>query len=331
MRFLSFNACPQRMISGLGLISFAVIFQLASVPFSLSGQSGSKDTGEVKVAAVQVSGHYKTPTPELKKDPVETAIKYIHRAGRDSAQLVVFPEYYLGRISIPGEATKALSKAVAQNQIYAIIGGWEVFDDGTFANVAILFERDGSIAGKYYKTHAAVDSYCESEPAYSTPPEGHDKDWFIQNDPEWIMKRGASFPVFDLDFGKIGIFICYDGWFPEPPRILSLKGAEILVWMNGRGGPVEDFIVKTIMFQNCVSMICTNQAKGWGTMIAEYPATIKQYCDESREAYITGKINLKRLRLARRDNRNFQQRRPGIYQELLKHHPVWENDQNPGE
>jgi len=50
----------------------------------------------------------------------------------------------------------------------------------------------------------------------------------------WVMKRGDDFPVFDLDFGRVGILTCYDGWFPETFRILSLKGAEILVWINGR-------------------------------------------------------------------------------------------------
>jgi predicted amidohydrolase len=82
------------------------------------------------------------------------------------------------------------------------------------------------------------------------------------------------------------------------------------------------------MFRNCVSMICTNQAYGRGTMIAEWPNTISHYCSEKKEDYITGIINLKRLRIARRDNRNFQQRRPEIYKEILNHYPIWENYRN---
>ena len=131
------------------------------------------------------------------------------------------------------------------------------------------------------------------------------------------MKKGEEFPVFDLDFGKIGIMTCYDGWFPEPFRILSLKGAEILVWANSRFGSVEDHFVKTAMWQQTVSMICTNQAYGSGTMIADWPDIIKASCPETGEQYITATLDLKRLRHARAYNRNAQQRRPEIYQDIL--------------
>jgi predicted amidohydrolase len=294
------------------------IFILLFTGFSsfISGQSVKGRPDRVKVAAVQVSGYDKTVTPGLKIDVVGKAISYIERAARDTASLVVFPEYYLGRISIPGKETRALAKAAARNHIYVIIGSWEVFDDSSFANAALLFGRDGEILGKYYKTHAAVDTY-EGDPPYSSPPKGHDRDWFLQNDPEWIMKKGQEFPVFDLDFARIGILTCYDGWFPEPFRILSLKGAEILVWVNGRFSAVEDYIVLTAMHQNTVSMICTNQAYGKGTMIAEYPQNIKASCPESGEQYITATLNLKDLRYARQHDRNAQQRRPDIYQEIL--------------
>ncbi len=297
-----------------------VILLFIVTPCRLTGQSIGELPDFVKVAAVQVSGYDKIFMPELKIDAVGKAVSYIDRAAKDSVQLVVFPEYYLGRISIPGKETEALSKAVARNHIYVIIGSWEVFNDGTFANAALLFGRDGKIIGKYYKTHAAVDSY-EGDPAYSSPPKGHNQDWFLKNDPEWIMKKGQEFPVFDLDFASIGILTCYDGWFSEPFRILSLKGAEILVWINGRLGAVESYIVLTAMHQNTVSMICTNQAYGKGTMIAEYGANIKAYCSEAKEDYITATLNLKCLRYARKYNRNAQQRRPDIYQEILMEVP----------
>jgi predicted amidohydrolase len=300
---------------------FLLVFLIfTETPGRLAGQSRGERPDYVKVAAVQVSGYDKVFVPDLKIDALGKAISYIDRAAHDSAQLVVFPEYYLGRISIPGKETDALSEAVARNHIYLIVGSWEVFNDGTFANAALLFGRDGKIIGKYYKTHAAVDSY-EGEPAYGNPPGGHDNDWFLKNDPEWIMKKGQEFPVFNLDFGTIGILTCYDGWFSEPFRILSLKGAEILVWINGRHGAIEDYIVLAAMHQNTVSMICTNQAYGKGTMIAEYGTNIKALCSEAKEDYITATLNLKSLRNARRYNRNAQQRRPDIYQEILMEVP----------
>ena len=108
-------------------------------------------------------------------------------------------------------------------------------------------------------------------------------------------------PVFDFDFGKVGIMTCYDGWFPEPARILSLRGAELIVWINGRGGSVEDFIMKSTMFQSHVAMIAANQAYGSGTMIGDWPTRIIARCPDKTEAYITGMIDLARIRHAESD------------------------------
>ncbi len=180
-----------------------------------------------------------------------------------------------------------------------IVGCWEVFADETFANTALVFDRGGEIIGKYRKTHGAIDHYDEANPAWTRPPTGKSRDWMIRNDPEWIMEAGQNLPVFEFDFGKVGILTCYDGWFPEPARVMSLNGAELLVWINGRGGSVEDFIVKSTMFQSHVAMITANQAYGSGTMIgdcAKRPAQILARCPDKQESYISAVINLKQIR-----------------------------------
>ncbi len=269
----------------------------------------------VKVAAVQISGYDKGDVPRDGYDPTDDLVPYIDRAGKDGVQLVVFPEYVLGRIPVPGSATNKIAAAAARQRIYVIVGCWEVHGDDSYANTALLFGRNGKIIGKYHKTHAAVDHY-EGDPPYSSPPSGKDRMWFIKNDPEWTMEKGMSLPVFDLDFGKVGIMTCYDGWFPEPPRILSLKGAEVLVWINGRGGKVEDFIVKSVMFQSHVAMITTNQAYGSGTMIADHPSRIVAQAADRTESYISGTLDLKRIRQRRSHSRNFQQRRAELYEPL---------------
>jgi len=279
-------------------------------------QESDQPPRTVKVAAVQICGYDKGDVPKDGYDPTEAMIPYIDKASKDGAQLVVFPEYILGRIQVPGAETKKISEAAAANHIYVIIGCWEVYDNGTFANTALIFDRNGEIAGKYHKTHSAVDKY-EGDPPWSRPPSGKDTDWFIRNDPEWIMQKGDDLPVFDLDFGKVGVLTCYDGWFPESFRVLSLKGAEILVWINGRGGTVEEFIVKSVTFQSHVAMICTNQAYGGGTLIADWPTRIVARCPDRKEAYITETINLEQVRKARKFSRNFQQRRPDLYGELV--------------
>lgn len=271
----------------------------------------------VKVAAVQITGYTKCFLSRADYDPTEVVIDYTKRAAADGAQLVVFPEYHLGRIQVPSPVTERISRAAAEHAVYVIIGCWELLADEQFANAALLFGRDGRIVGKYYKTHAAVDQY-QGEPPYSRPPAGRDRQWLIENDPEWIMQRGDDFPVFDLDFGKVGIATCYDGYFPETFRALALNGAEIVVWINGRHGRIQDFMVRTAMFRNEVCMICTNQAYGAGTMIAQWPTSILAECPEASEDYIVATLDLGRVRAARARSRNAQQRRPEIYGAITK-------------
>ncbi len=305
----------RRITNTIGTLAIVVLLNAAAGLHACAEQPQPVERDLVKVAAVQISGYDKGELPRDNYDPTAALVPYINRAGADGAQLVVFPEYVLGHVPVPGPTTKKISAAAAANRIYVIVGCWEVFDDGKFANTALLFDRAGKIAGKYHKTHAAIDHF-EGAPAWSKPPSGKSRDWFLRNDPEWIMEKGRELPVFKLDFGSVGIMTCYDGWFPEPARVLSLKGAELIVWINGRGGSVEDFIIKSIIFQSHVSMISANQAYGGGTMIGDWPARILARCPNKTEAYILATINLKRIRTVRAGSRNFQQRRPDLYDVL---------------
>jgi len=300
-----------------------IVFSVAFVCWSHVA-CGAEPTGlpaRVKIAAVQMRGYDKGDLPRPGFDPSGTVIKYIERAGRDHARLVVFPEYILGRITVPGPVTERLGKAANANHLYVIVGCWEVREDGSFANAALLFNPAGELQGRYYKTHAAVDHY-EGEPPWSRPPEGKSRNWFLRNDPEWIMERGHDLPVFELGFGTIGILTCYDGWFSEPFRVLSLKGAELIVWINGRRGSVEDFIVKAEMFRNEVAMVCANQAYGGGTMIGQWPAQILAASREKQESYIVATVDLARVRQTRAHSRNRTQRRPDLYGPICTPLPV---------
>ncbi|WP_182864740.1 carbon-nitrogen hydrolase family protein [Rhodopirellula sp. JC639] len=285
----------------------AVVAQQATVP----------KPDSVKVAAVQVSGYDKGELPRQDFDPSGKLVPYIDRAGREGAQLVVFPEYVLGHTDVPGDVTQPISAAARANSIYVIVGCWEQSGDGTFANVALVFGRNGEIVGRYRKTHPAIDHFDGDDP-WKRPPAGKSRRWMLENDPEWIMQAGEDLPVFDLDFGRVGIMTCYDGWFPEPPRVLSLRGAELIVWINGRRGTVEDFIVRSIMFQSHVAMITSNQAYGGGTMIGDGRSRILAQSPARQESYITATINLARVRHMRSTSRNFAQRRPDLYGELVR-------------
>jgi predicted amidohydrolase len=281
------------------------------------GHAAGDDEGRVKVAAVQMLGYDKIDLPRPDYDPTKDVIRYIGRAAADGAELVVFPEYVLGHISVPGPETRRIAAAAAEGKIYVIVGCWEQYPDGSYANTALLVNRSGDIQGKYHKVHAAVDQW-EGDRPWTRPPAGKDRQWFLTHDPEWKMQRGSDFPVFKLDFGTIGILTCYDGWFPESFRALSLNGAELLVWINGRRGQVEDFIVRTAAFRNEVAVIATNQAYGAGTMIAQWPSQVLTAAHQAEESYITASIDLKKIRHARHFSRNAAQRRPDVYSVITR-------------
>ena len=261
----------------------------------------------VRVAAVQITGpwNWQVPTTE-KNDTAAAIIPYIDRAGRDHADLVVFPELYLGMFRVPSPQTEAIAAAAKRNKLYVMVGCFEVTNDkGDYANSTLIFDREGKIVGRYFKAYQAVGGAPNGWPP-------------VADDPEWMMAPGEDCPVFDLDFGRVGILTCYDGYFPEMFRLLSLKGAEMIVWPNARQGAVEDYIVRTNVHQNYVHMVTTNKAVGAGTMIAEWPQGIKQQLTEAKEGYIMADLNLAQLRNSRVNAREFRQRRAAMFADLAK-------------
>jgi predicted amidohydrolase len=156
---------------------------------------------------------------------MQMAADMFDRIGPEKPDVVLFSETLPGRSTrlslaekaqtIPGPFTNILSERAKKYHCYAIASLHEK-DGDLFYNTAVLIDREGRIAGKYRKVHLAMG---ESE-AGLTP--------------------GNDYPVFQTDFGRIGILICWDDWFPEPARILRLKGAEILFFpLAGDGSAVH--------------------------------------------------------------------------------------------
>jgi len=266
---------------------------------------------KVKVAAAQVEIHTDTQIDQI--------IKYIDRAGADKAQIIVLGEYLLGPFhQDTSDAVARVSDAAKRNHIYVVVGGWEEFEIGAYAvkkknayaNTALIFDRQGKIVGKYNKTHAAIGGAPHGWPARG-------------DELEWLMKPGDSYPTFQLDFARVGIMTCYDGYFPESASSLSLNGAEIILWINGRAGPIEEFVVKADIFRNYCAIISTNLGPGSGTMIGTWPYNILAIVKETGNHYITAELNLKDLRCNRTNSRVFHQRRPDIYGSVIRSHQPW--------
>lgn len=266
----------------------------------------------IRVAAVQITGNWFFGAPLPPTDtPADKLLPYIERAAADGADMVVFPELYLGLLPVPHPETDKLAAAAREHGIYVVVGLFEIVnDEGEYANSTIIIDRQGEVVGRFFKNYQAVGG-----------PGG----WPPNVDcPEWLAFAGEEVPVFDLDFGRVGILTCYDGYFPELWRQLSLKGAEVILWPNARHGSVEDFIVRTHMMANYNHIIATNKAFGAGTMIAHWPNRIVAISEEAEEDYLVADLHFGHLRAARMRAREFHQRRAHLHESLARDWPVWE-------
>ncbi len=137
----------------------------------------------------------------------------IDKAAKQKADVIVLTEMAYDRMTglspeevcevIPGKLTNAMAAKARQHNAYIIVNLFEKEKDLIY-NTAVLIGRKGEILGKYRKSHL---------PLYEK---------------EMGITPGNQYPVFETDFGKIGILICMDQEFSEPARILRLKGAEVL-------------------------------------------------------------------------------------------------------
>jgi predicted amidohydrolase len=156
--------------------------------------------------------------------------EYVEKAGQEGADLILLPEgatlvgtgksYLEVAETVPGPSTDYLGELARKNHAY-IVAGLVEKDGATFYNTAVLIGRNGRLEGRYRKV--------------SLPRE----------EIEGGLTPGTGFPVFDTDFGRVGILICWDIQFPEGARRLAEQGAEIVllpIW----GGIEELFPARAI-------------------------------------------------------------------------------------
>ena len=167
--------------------------------------------------------HLRPEAPTTPADNIRLFGELIDEAGSQGADAVCLPEYvtHVGEAPIesaaapvPGPHTDMLSEVAARNRLYLVAGLVERAGPAIY-NSAVLLGRDGALVGKYRKTHLAF-----AEGLIGVCP-------------------ADAYPVFDTDFGRVGIEICYDHFFPEVARSLALQGAEVLflpIWGDVRDG-----------------------------------------------------------------------------------------------
>ena len=117
--------------------------------------------------------------------------------------------------SIPGATTEAFQRLAKRCGIVIVVSLFEKRSAGVYHNSAAVIDADGSLLGIYRKMHIPDD------PLY------HEKFYFTPGD--------LGFRAWDTRFGKIGVLICWDQWYPEAARLTAMQGAELLFYPTAIG------------------------------------------------------------------------------------------------
>ena len=121
---------------------------------------------------------------------------------------------------IPGPSTTFYGELARRHGIVLVTSLFERRAAGLYHNTAVVFEKDGSIAGKYRKMHIPDD------PAY------YEKFYFTPGD--------LGFQPIDTSVGRLGVQVCWDQWYPEGARLMALRGAEMLIYPTAIGYESSD-------------------------------------------------------------------------------------------
>jgi len=176
----------------------------------------------VKVALIQQKYH------DTKKKTIQKTVEMIEVAKENGAVLVVLQELHQTHYFCQNESVDAFDLAnsweddikfwgevAKKNGVVLVTSLFEHRTAGLYHNTAVVFEKDGSVAGKYRKMHIPDD------PGY------YEKFYFTPGD--------MGFEPINTSLGKLGILICWDQWYPEAARLMALKGAQMLIYPTAIG------------------------------------------------------------------------------------------------
>jgi N-carbamoylputrescine amidase len=208
------------------------------------------DSRVVNVALVQMS------CTEAKQPNVDKALARIAEAAERGANVVCLQELFAGPYfcqtedhrwfdtaeSIPGPTSQQLAEAAKRHGIVLIGSLFERRAAGLYHNTAVVFDTDGSQAGVYRKMHIPDD------PLY------YEKFYFTPGD--------LGFRSFPTKFGRVGVCVCWDQWYPEAARLTAMTGAEMLFYPTAIGwlpdekeefGPSQHTAWETMMRSHAIA------------------------------------------------------------------------------
>ena len=280
---------------------------------------------KIKVAATQMSCSWEI------EENISKAKILIDKAAKKGANIILLQELFqtpyfciqydedIFKLAQTFENNKILdqmSKIAKDLNVVLPISFFEKDNNAYFNSIAVI-NADGNILGKYRKSHIP-DGPGYLEKYYFNP-------------------GNTGFKVWETKFGKIGIGICWDQWFPEAARIMALKGAEILfyptaigdelmskydsssAWQRVMQGHAAANIVPVVASNRIGSETVKDQTNGFygKSFICDRTGNIISEASKDKEEIIIAEIDIEENHLFRRNWGLFRDRRIDLYKELL--------------
>lgn len=280
---------------------------------------------KVKVAATQMSCSWKLD------QNISKAKNIIVQAAKKGANIILLQElfqspyfcieydekiFHLAQTFENNKVLKEMSELCKELNVVLPISYFEKSNNAYFNSVAVI-DSDGTILGNYRKSHIP-DAPGYLEKYYFNP-------------------GNTGFKVWDTNFGKIGIGICWDQWFPEAARIMALKGAEILLyptaignelridydssdaWQRAMQGHAVSNIVPVVASNRIGVEEVQNQSNGFygRSFISDHTGKILKEGSRDKEEILIAEVDLAQNHLFRRNWGLFRDRRTDLYEEIL--------------
>ena len=270
---------------------------------------------------------------------MEKSAALIEEAARRGTQLVLLQELHTAPYfcqtedpanfdlaePVPGPSTEAFSALAARFKMVIVASLFEMRAPGLYHNTAVVFDRDGSMAGKYRKMHIPDD------------PGFYEKYYFTPGD--------LGFGPISTSLGKLGVLVCWDQWYPEAARLMALSGADLLLYPTAIGwGTSEPDCERALMLEawltiqrshaiaNGLPVICANRVgfepelegaqRGivfWGnSFIAGPQGELLARAGASAEEVLSTPVDMTRTQTVRRNWPFLRDRRIDAYSDLLR-------------
>ena len=263
-----------------------------------------------------------------RKENMQRLAEKIRKVAHEGAELIVLQELHNGlyfcieedvRVfdqaePIPGPSTDFYGALAKDLQVVIVTSLFERRAAGLYHNTAVVFEKDGSIAGRYRKMHIPDD------PGY------YEKFYFTPGD--------LGFQPIQTSVGKLGVLVCWDQWFPEAARLMALAGAELLIYPTAIGFDPNDTadeqerqrmawqtVQRGHAVANGLPVVTVNRVGGifWGTSFVAGPQGELLYeAPTDQEAEVVVEVDMQRSEQVRRWWPFLRDRRIDAYEDLTR-------------